>query len=214
MGRKAKIRKLRKSVANESDAKSEMIQKFLSEMPAEYKDMFEELQGSGLNSSNVVIEPPGPDQTSEIIFLFIEPMISLTRGKFDRLKGQLIDLGILAWNCSFFEQIKRKRMITESLKEIVHLQDKEDLGEMVELVNFTIGLKEQFFNEYQRFIIDYNVKYEGEKLKIDVASIDYQEEGNNLKIYVSSMDKYKEVRRAPDRGAPEEEFLPLSTPYS
>ena len=141
-------------------------------------------------------------------------MISLGGVKSDRSKGQLIELGILAWNCSFFKPIKRKRMITESLKEILHLQDKEDLGEMVELVNFIIGLKEQFFNEYQKVIIDYTVKYEGDKLKIDVVSMDYQEAGNNLKIYVSSMDKYKEVRQAPDRGAPEEEFLPLSTPYS
>ena len=189
MGRKAKIRQLRKkSVANESDIGAEIVKKALSEMPAAYKGTIENLQERGLSSPNVVIEPPGEDQMSEIMLRFIEPLVNSLEQKYEILKGQIISLAVLAWNGSLLKPGKRKRMIYDALDETFKLKEQKDREKMVDFMNFMVKVKEEDYSEYRRFILDYKVKKQGDKLKIDVTSIDFPNEGDQLNIYVSSMD--------------------------
>lgn len=178
MGRKAKIRQERRlfqliqqALENKSDIGSEIIKADTSEMPVAYKDMLDNLRKTGLDEAEIVIEPPGQDKMSKILLEFVQPFVEALDPKYETIWEKIINLGVIAWNCTLLEPVQSQEMIEDTLNRIFPLNyDTKGREKMANLLNLMIDFKKEYYSEYNRFIYDYQIQDKGDTLNLSVIS--------------------------------------------
>jgi len=101
---------------------------------------------------------------SAVLEAFVAPYLDVAPTKEDFNK--LLAIAIVAWNMSLLPESDRKKHIEKALNNF----PKETRGDGREILKDLIERKEQFFSEYRRFIMDYELTEAGMGYDLTVVS--------------------------------------------
>ena len=125
-------------------------------------DWEQELRDEGYlqEDQHPVVNPPGQDSMSDTLFALLGEDIAAPETLQE--VRHLILLAVIAWNASLFDGEQRE----DFLKSV----QISETGDLRAYVNALIDRKLQQFPHNHRFIYDYKIVEEGDKLHISVAT--------------------------------------------
>ena len=128
----------------------------------------DKLKESPLHSAEIVLEPTGEVKMSEVLMAFVEPYRQIANT--EEAMQKLITLAVMAWNASLVSSEEQQEMVEEFLKVGMPDATEELKAELKEIVNELIDRKKRYFSEYQRVIIDFELKDIGREYHLSVSS--------------------------------------------
>jgi hypothetical protein len=118
--------------------------------------------------ADMVINPKGEVKMSEVIGAFVEPYLDFTEDWSEQEK--LFHLAVIAWNLSLMPENERPALLDEFMKVALKGNDPLVQQDAREIIDEFIARKQQFFDKYKRFIVDFELEDAGNEFHISVAS--------------------------------------------
>jgi hypothetical protein len=107
---------------------------------------------------------------SSVLHDFLEPYIDGEETEEEYYS--LITLGVLAWNLSFLSKKAQKKVLDELFQpNALMIQDRSEfIDDIKAVVRQMIVSKKRYFAKYKRYIIDFELKDEGDEFRLAVVS--------------------------------------------
>jgi hypothetical protein len=125
------------------------------------------LERGPFRGEKIVIEPRGEAKMSEVLTDSVEPYLEFADTEAYR---KLLTLAVMAWNASFLPEKEQQNMIDSVLDKGIPTGTQDLKAGLKEIVDMLIVRKKEFFSEYKRKIIDYELTDTGRDYHISVAS--------------------------------------------
>ena len=125
------------------------------------------LRQGPFSAEKIVIEPPGQVKMSEVLEAFVEPYLGFADTQEDHRK--LLTLAITAWNAALLPEEEQKELggiLAAAFPE----SDKELELSLSKIVDELIARKKAYFSEYERAIVDFELRDTGRGYYLSVAS--------------------------------------------
>lgn len=116
----------------------------------------------------MVMNPKGEVKMSDVLLAFIEPYLDLTDDWSEQEK--LFHLAVIAWNLSLMPENERPAMMDEFMKVALKGNDPLVQQDAREIIDELLARKQKLFDEYKRFIVDFELQDAGKEFHISVAS--------------------------------------------
>ena len=116
----------------------------------------------------IAIERKGVEKMSDVIKQFIAPY-------FDTIPNlsqyqSLFTLGVVAWNASLMSESEQEEIVETFLKQSLTTDDPRIQQQTREFIAELIARKHQHFYSIQRLVINFEIRKEGRRYDISVAS--------------------------------------------
>ncbi|MGH7457043.1 MAG: hypothetical protein ACRENG_37180 [bacterium] len=117
----------------------------------------------------VLINPHGHEKMSEVIMEFARPM--LDKSTDDEITQNIISFAILAWNLAL-----HKEQDTDEAYQKLHdmalssYTDEIRRKQFHDFLDMLLQRKREYFADYKRFILDYELSFTRDSMHFDVVS--------------------------------------------
>jgi hypothetical protein len=117
----------------------------------------------------VLINPPGHEKMSEVIMEFASPM--LEKSTDDEMSRNIISFAILAWNLALHKE-RGNDAAYQELHDMALSSYTDETGrqQFHHFLAMLLQRKREFFSDYKRFILDYELSFTRDNMHLDVVS--------------------------------------------
>ena len=133
------------------------------------KSLKHKLKQGHFRGREIITNPSGDVKMSEVLMDFVAPYHELADTS--EAYRKLLTLGITAWNASFLPKEAQQDMVDGIISGGIHSATYELQTGLKDIVNMLIARKEEYFSEYRRDIIDFELTDTGDGYHLSVASI-------------------------------------------
>jgi len=108
------------------------------------------------------------ERISEVIQDFAEPLLLLRED--DKFTKKAISVAIMIWNISLLPKEKQEEALQEITSGFSKSDDPDYLTRMMSIFDILIERKKNYFTNYKKLIVDYQISGAGNNLRINVVS--------------------------------------------
>jgi hypothetical protein len=117
----------------------------------------------------VLINPPGHEKMSEVIMEFASPMLDNSTN--DEITRNIISFAILAWNLALHKE-RGNNDAYQGLHDMAlsSCTDEIERQQFHRFLTMLLQRKREYFADYERFILDYELSFTRDNMHLDVVS--------------------------------------------
>jgi hypothetical protein len=128
------------------------------------------LQGRmGEQIAGAILSPPGAAKMSEVLEAFVAPYVEYTDNRSQRVR--LLEMAVVAWNLALMAKGEYQSLLEETIAQIMPDTDLLVLQDFREIVAEMVERKLKYFADYDRVIVDFELKDTGREYQLSVASL-------------------------------------------
>jgi hypothetical protein len=127
------------------------------------------LQGGPLADSQIIATPRRQIKMSVVLEDFVEPYLDLAEESLE-VQRKLFTIAIVAWNTALVPEELREEILEGSLRSAMRGASAEDKQGLRAIVNGMVERKLALFDQYKRFIVDFELVEDKDAFHLSVMS--------------------------------------------
>lgn len=117
----------------------------------------------------VKFNPFGEVKMSEVLESFVAPYVEFTDNRSQRQK--LLEIAVVAWNLALLEEKERRSMLEDTIAQFIPINNATAQQDFLEILDEMVARKLEFFAEFKRVIVNFELKDTGREYQLSVASL-------------------------------------------
>ena len=122
----------------------------------------------GQSGAKLLVNPDGIVKMSEVLEEFVDPYLNSHQTGEEQKK--MFSVAVFAWNLAMEPDESRRSTIQKMLAGVMANGTEQDCADMTRLLEELIARKHQYFDEVNRLIVDFQMKGNGDRFHLSVAS--------------------------------------------
>jgi hypothetical protein len=145
--------------------------------PLHHKQQHKDLQRQAKRMRNqmgeklggVKVSPFGEVKMSEVLESFVAPYVEFTDNRSQRVR--LLEMAVVAWNLALMAKGDYQSLLEETIAQIMPDNDLLALQDFREIIAEMVARKLEYFADYDRMIVNFELKDTGREYQLSVASL-------------------------------------------